>query len=641
MVDGTVKCWGDAAFSGGLGDGTAEGSLAPVTVIAAPGSTSPLSGVIAIAAGDFRSCALLADGTVKCWGSNYIGDLSEAGAKDAAPVTVFGAPGSGSPLSDVIAIDVDGGFTQGAGGYVACALLADGTVKCWLNNDFGGLGDGTTTSSLTPVDVVGIPKDATSITAGCALLVDSTVTCWGSSFFGDGIARDPFTVRAGAGSTNALSGATAIAAGDGQTCAVLVDGSITCWRDSEAPVVVAGLLVALPAATPAPTATPEPTATAEPAATPQPVALSVASGPPSAPTSFRESVPTPAEITLDPITVAQTLVIATGIVVFVPFPGMLFNSTLEAHYAEIVGRVRAARRRLAALFARLSSWARRRLGRPAAPSATEVSTIEPARTTRAEFWRTPRGIALFVLVTALLGSFLDPTFGLDARSLAVFGGLAAGLIAILLASNIPRAIAYRWSGVEFFVRALPGTLVVGGACVLISRLSEFQPGYLYGLIVGLGAARSLSGVGEGRTAAVATVVVLVVAGTAWFGLWWLSDLTLARGEPPLASVALQTAFATIVVAGLEGAAIGLLPMRFLPGETVFRWNRWVWGTLLGLAMLGFLLILVNPTSGYLADSSRTPMVTIVALLLLFGLGSVLFWAYFRFRRVPATPSAAS
>ena len=29
------------------------------------------------------------------------------------------------------------------------------------------------------------------------------------------------------------------------------------------------------------------------------------------------------------------------------------------------------------------------------------------------------------------------------------------------------------------------------------------------------------------------------------------------------------------------------------------------------------------------------MLTIVVLLLSFGLGSVLFWAYFRFRRIPA------
>ncbi len=247
LVDGTVKCWG-TNWQGQLGDGTGEGGLAPVTapvtVIAAPGSTSALSGVTAIAAGDLKTCAILADGTVTCWGSNYVSQLADGAAQDAAPVTVVGAPGSGSPLSGVTAIAIEGGFTQDVGGYTACALMVSRTLKCWGANDFGSLGDGTTTSSLTPVDVVGIPGEATAITAGCALLVGGTVTCWpGFSPQGD-LLNAPFTVKAAAGSTSALSGVTSIVAGGVQICALLADGSVMCWRwNLPTPVAVPGLLV--------------------------------------------------------------------------------------------------------------------------------------------------------------------------------------------------------------------------------------------------------------------------------------------------------------------------------------------------------------------------------------------------------------
>jgi len=93
------------------------------------------------------------------------------------------------------------------------------------------------------------------------------------------------------------------------------------------------------------------------------------------------------------------------------------------------------------------------------------------------------------------------------------------------------------------------------------------------------------------------------------------------------------------VAGVELTAFGMLPLHFLPGEKVYRWNRGVWAALIGLGVFGFAHVLMNPRDGYMADSSRTPLITIVGLLIFFGLSSVLFWAYFRFRTRPVAPAA--
>jgi hypothetical protein len=66
----------------------------------------------------------------------------------------------------------------------------------------------------------------------------------------------------------------------------------------------------------------------------------------------------------------------------------------------------------------------------------------------------------------------------------------------------------------------------------------------------------------------------------------------------------------------------------------------VWFVLIGLGVLGFAHVLLNPSAGYLADTTRTSFFTLVGLLLVFGIASVLFWGYFRFRPKRKQPETA-
>ncbi len=166
LEDGEVRAWGNNLF-GELGDGSTTNSNVPVSV----GGSEPLTGAVAVAAGENHSLALMGDGTVMAWGANYDGQLGNG--------TIHGyseVPVEVSGLSGVTAIAAAGGYSL--------ALLEDGTVMAWGDNVFDELGDGDTSEfSAVPVPVRGL-RDVTAIAAGArhgvALLADGSVRAWGS-----------------------------------------------------------------------------------------------------------------------------------------------------------------------------------------------------------------------------------------------------------------------------------------------------------------------------------------------------------------------------------------------------------------------------------------------------------------------------
>ena len=192
-----------------------------------------------IVAGGFHTCALLLEGDVKCWGRNNVGQLGYGHM-----VSI----GDDEQIDSVDVISLGGKAVELSAGMMhTCALLDDGSVKCWGDNSKGQLGQGNT----DPIGDNDVPSDYAAINFGvtnkvkkiysgtkynCALFDNKKVKCWGENLRG----------QLGYGNTNDLGddenlssigyvnvGANVvqmdISTISNHTCAVLSNGGLKCW----------------------------------------------------------------------------------------------------------------------------------------------------------------------------------------------------------------------------------------------------------------------------------------------------------------------------------------------------------------------------------------------------------------------------
>lgn len=247
-------------------------------------------------------------------------------------------------------------------------------------------------------------------------------------------------------------------------------------------------------------------------------------------------------------------------------------------------------------------------------------------------------IAVAVLVAAVISSFLSPNLGFDSTSLATFLGFVVALVVVLVTFELPGLLEHRRvTGEMGRLRVLPWALVLAALFVVISRLAALQPGYLWGVVLGVVFLGPADEAVEGREAAAGALWTLAISVGAWFALGWVR--TSLGTDVSFLSLLVQTALAAIVVSGLEAVAIGLLPFRFMPGVAVYRWSRLAWALLTGASLFGFIHILIGPTSGYLADLAAPAWLAALGIFAAFGIFTILFWGWFRFRPSPVTESS--
>jgi hypothetical protein len=299
LTSGSVKCWGRNE-RGQLGNGASGDEILekkPVQVVGLDGSTDSKTAVSMASRGNYHNCVLTAAASVVCWGYQYAGQLGDGvGGRGgtphrATPVTVAGFDGSdfqnsasyvttggdstcavklsgalfcwGDNRSGKLGLGVDSFFNRpqlvpgfdgsnpekrvvnvSLGTWFGCAVTQTGAVHCWGENGNGQLGDGTRTGRSSPVASVSIDgstvaKSATVVSAGhsnaCAVMANGSVTCWGnadSGKFGNSSLRGNVTTATAVpdiDGSDPSARAVSITTSQNHSCALMANGSMKCW----------------------------------------------------------------------------------------------------------------------------------------------------------------------------------------------------------------------------------------------------------------------------------------------------------------------------------------------------------------------------------------------------------------------------
>jgi hypothetical protein len=217
LTNGAVYCWGTNTY-GNVGDGTTTNRSTPVQVRTS--SSAFLTGATDITAGQYEVCAV-ASGDVYCWG----GDEWQ-GYPGGWATHVFGQDPypTGTAYATKIPNEIDALTpTKISIGYFGCVCaVANSKVYCWGcastdNSDVHAV-QVSGISAATAVDVSASNGFVPPYYHMCA--VDGgAVKCWGNDGYPNNMT--PQTIIA--------TSATGVAAGYQNGCAMLTDGTVSCW----------------------------------------------------------------------------------------------------------------------------------------------------------------------------------------------------------------------------------------------------------------------------------------------------------------------------------------------------------------------------------------------------------------------------
>lgn len=334
-------------------------------------------------------------------------------------------------------------------------------------------------------------------------------------------------------------------------------------------------------------------------AAPEPSATPV----PSAPTAFTADTPstlsglqTVQEVALTPASLGGCLAVAIVLAALVGLPGRLVDSALSARYDE---------------------WTR-----ALAPVSTATARL------RAAIDRMPRLLVLAggLVVASVFAAFVEPELGLNGGSVRLVLSILAGMVVENLLGLALIAVWLARRGQASRLALRPGSLVIVLLTALLSRAGGFEPGFVFGLVLAVVLAGTVSEEREAEASVAEGAWLLVLGFAGW--LAYSGMVGAGWGESDAVGLFAVETLAAVTVGCLSALPLVTLPLAGLPGRALWRRSRLLWAGAQAVAVAVFVFVVLPFPQSW--EAVETPFIAWIVAFAVYAAVAVALWAVLSF-----------
>ncbi len=316
-----------------------------------------------------------------------------------------------------------------------------------------------------------------------------------------------------------------------------------------------------------------------------------------------QSIPSPTEVFHS---FSAKLLSGNGLLVFVimfliGLPAMIFNSILKDHHDKLASSAGSIRKAMD----RLEGWMNNLHG----------SVV----------------LMIFAAIGGLLYALDDQNFGLNLSSLAEILGFAGAIIISTSATEVARGVyVHRRFSKIGDLKAYPLGLIMALGFDIFSRISHFEPGYVFGILAAVVFRARLTQHEDGKSITLSYIWLFGVAIVSWI-VWIPVKDAVIGGNHNFGVLVLDALLSSVWVCGLQSLFFGLIPIRTMDGGVVMKWSKPLWTVMFVLTTFIFVQFIIHPSAAGYGGNSHTSLVPLIAIFIVTAVASGVFYIFVKLK----------